>query len=169
MRRSTFAATPLTLLMIHRPLRSWLPLVPLAMAAPSSVADAQAAVEMAQLTIRQRVIIRVPRVGPAPLPVGRTAIAPPVAYRESKGPKCVAANAMAGAAIGAVNVVDLVMQGGARVRAQLDGDCAPLDFYSGFYLKGSPDGMVCAGRDSIRVRSGASCPIKRFRTLKVKR
>ena len=84
-------------------------------------------------------------------------------------PRRVAANAMAGAAIGAVNVVDLVMQGGARVRAQLDGDCAPLDFYSGFYLKGSPDGMVCAGRDSIRVRSGASCPIKRFRTLKVKR
>jgi hypothetical protein len=76
---------------------------------------------------------------------------------------------MAGAAIGAVNVVDLVLQGGSRVRAQLDGDCAPLDFYSGFYLKGSPDGMVCAGRDSIQVRSGASCAIKRFRALKVKR
>jgi len=155
--------------MILRPLQSWLPLVLLALAAPSSVAGAQEVVELAQLTIRQRVIIRVPRVGPAPLPIGRTPIAPPVVYRESKGPKCVAANTMAGAAIGAVNVVDLVLQGGARVRAQLDGDCAPLDFYSGFYLKGSPDGMVCAGRDAIRVRSGASCPIKRFRTLKVKR
>lgn len=156
--------------MIRSALRSWLPLVPLALVGPAAVADAQDGIALAQLTIRQRVIIRVPRVGPAPLPIGRASAAPPpVAYAESKGPRCVAVATMAGAAISAVNVVDLVLGGGARVRAQLDGDCAPLDFYSGFYLKGSPDGMICAGRDAIRVRSGASCAIKRFRTLKVKR
>jgi len=152
------------------PLRSWLALAPLALAAPAAAGGEDASVvELTQLTIRQRVIIRVPRVGPPPLPVGRTPIAPPTAYTESKGPKCVASGTMAGAAIHADGEVDLVLQGGTRVRAQLDGDCAPLDFYSGFYLKGSPDGLVCAGRDAIRVRSGASCPIKRFRALKPKR
>ena len=76
---------------------------------------------------------------------------------------------MAGAAINAPTLVDLVLTGGSRVRAKLDGDCAPLDFYSGFYIRPSADGKVCSGRDSIRVRSGASCTIKQFRALTPKR
>jgi hypothetical protein len=157
--------------MAHPLLRPWLTLAPLALAGPAAAAAVEEPrwVEYAQVTIRQRVIIRVPRVGPAPRPVGRTPMPAPIVYAEKKGPKCIAAASMAGAAVGNVDVVDLVLAGGSRVRAELDGDCAPLDFYSGFYLKPSADGMVCAGRDAIRVRTGARCEIKRFRSLVPKR
>jgi hypothetical protein len=147
-------------------LRPALPLALAAIATPG--ADAQR-VDYAQTTIRQRVIIRVPRMGPPPLPVGRRPISATTEWKEGKGPACVSADTMAGALISGTDTIDLVLRGGARVRVQLDGACPPLGFYTGFYLRGSPDGMVCAGRDPIRVRSGASCPIKRFRTLTPKR
>lgn len=144
-------------------IRPALSLAALAVVAPATAAPADdrapgfSAVQVAQLTIRRRVIIRVP--------VGRVAIPAPIRWKEGKGPKCVAAPLLAGAAVTTANTIDLVLAGGARLRAQLDGDCAPLDFYSGFYLRPADDGQICAGRDTIRVRSGASCPIRRFRTL----
>lgn len=146
-------------------IRSAVPLAVLALAAPAAamVEDRKPA-RVGQVTIHQRTIIRVPLM-PKRAPVGRTRLPVPVTYKESKGPSCVTAAALAGAAITAVNVVDLVLVGGTRLRARLDGDCAPLDFYSGFYLRPAGDGRVCARRDSIRVRSGASCTITRFRML----
>jgi len=144
-------------------LRLSLPLAVTAIAAPAAaVPEDPELVQLAQLTIHQRVIIRVPRMAVAP--VGRRPIPAPVRYKESDGPKCVAANSLAGAAITGEQV-DLVLVGGTRLRARLDGDCGPMDFYSGFYLRPAGDGRVCAGRDAIRVRSGAGCRIKRFRTL----
>jgi len=148
-------------------LRLTLPLAFTAIAAPAAaVPEDREIVQLAQLSIHQRVVIRVPRMAVAP--VGRTPIPAPVRYKEGDGPKCVAANALAGAAISGEHV-DLVMVGGTRLRARLDGDCGPMDFYSGFYLRPAGDGRVCAGRDAIRVRSGASCRITRFRTLTVRR
>ena len=116
-------------------------------------------VEVAQLTIRQRLVIRVPRM---PMPERVTT---PTVWKEKKGPKCLPIASMAGALISSPSQVDLVLQGGARVRAKLDGDCRPLDFYSGFYIRPTADGQVCADRDAIRVRSGASCPIDTFKRL----
>jgi len=43
--------------------------------------------------------------------------------------------------------------------------CPALDFYSGFYLRPSADGQVCADRDTVHARSGGQCGIERFRTL----
>ena len=115
---------------------------------------------LARLTVQQRVVIRVPRMPVAALP------APvPVVWKEKKGPKCVPARGLAGALISPPKQVDLVLVGGKRVRAKLDGDCRPLDFYSGFYVRPSRDGMICADRDAIRVRSGASCRIDEFKLL----
>lgn len=116
--------------------------------------------QLAPLTIQQRVVIRVPRMltTATPLPA-------PTKWKERKGPKCVPAQAMAGALISAGKQVDLVLIGGKRVRAKLDGDCKPLDFYSGFYVRPAKDGMICADRDAIRVRSGASCRIDEFKVL----
>jgi hypothetical protein len=114
------------------------------------------AVLLAQFTIRQQLIIRVPsRLRPPP---------DPVPYREKDGPKCIPADALAGAQISNYGV-DLLLKGGKRVRAKLAGDCPPLDYYSGFYIRQGSDGRVCQDRDSIRVRSGGSCEIERFRTL----
>jgi hypothetical protein len=113
-------------------------------------------VMLAQLTIRQQLIIRVPSRVRRP--------ADPVLYKEKNGPKCIPASVLAGAQISNYGV-DLLLKGGRRVRAKLADDCPPLDYYSGFYIRQGLDGQVCADRDSIRVRSGGSCEIERFRKL----
>ena len=116
---------------------------------------------LAQMTIHERVIIRLPRMAPA----RRAPIPSPTRYKEKKGPKCVAAADLGGALIQVPCAVDLVMSGGKRLRARLDKDCGPLDYYEGFYLRPAADGQVCGGRDVIRMRSGASCGIATFKTL----
>ena len=123
-----------------------------------------AGTELAQVTIHERIIVRVRRMGPPSM------VAPVVTrWKEKRGPKCLAPGTMAGALVSTPGTIDLVMTGGSRYRARLDGDCRQLGFYSGFYLKPASDGMVCAGRDAIHIRSGASCDIKAFRKLVAKR
>ena len=140
-----------------------LALVPGASAQESRIEE----VEVAQLTLHQRIIIRIPR-----LPFTRSrADDPPEGVRwvEKKGPKCVPMVKLEGALIAAPASVDLIIEDGNRVRAKLDKNCPSLDFYSGFYLKPTADGMVCADRDSIRTRSGGSCGIDEFKRLVAKR
>jgi hypothetical protein len=109
-----------------------------------------------RLIVRDEIIWRVPVV-----PLHRT---PAIRWDERKGPKCIAANSMAAAAIADETSVDFLLRDRTRLRANLDSDCPTLDFYGGFYLQ-SDDEKVCAGRDEIRNRMGGSCTIKRFRLL----
>ncbi len=111
-------------------------------------------VVMAQLTVRQRVIIRVPARQPTP---------ERMEWEEAGAPKCIPVGDLAGALISSRGV-DLLLRGGRRIRARLN-RCPPLDYYSGFYIRPGPDGRVCEDRDTIRVRSGGSCEIDRFRLL----
>ncbi len=134
-----------------------LALLAIAASAPTTV---DGRVELAQLTIRQRVVVRVPRMDPPRAPVAK-----PIEWKEKKGPECVPLADLAGAIVTARDRIDLVLRGGKRVRAEFDDDCPNLDFYRGFYLKPAADGMVCADRDVVRARSGAKCPVKRFRKL----
>ncbi len=120
---------------------------------------------LAQLSIHERIIIRVPRMSRAPV----RSYAPPTEWKEHKGPKCVAVSEIAGAMLNKEGAVDLLMDNGTRLRARLDGDCKPLDYYSGFYLKPAADGMICKDRDAIRMRSGASCEIDGFKSLRAKK
>lgn len=122
-------------------------------------------VELAQVTITGRIIVRVPSTRGDAAAADLSLASAPVRWVEKKGPKCIAANQLAGAIVTDTDSVDLVLRGGARVRAQLDDDCGALGYYGGFYLKPSADGQVCARRDSIRTRSGDSCAIGRFRRL----
>lgn len=108
----------------------------------------------AQLTIRQNLIIRVP---------ARQQPAPPMAWKEKSGPKCIPVAALGGAQISR-DGIDLLLKGGDRVRAKLN-RCPPLDYYSGFYIRPGLDGRVCQDRDTIRVRSGGSCEIDVFKSL----
>lgn len=112
------------------------------------------AVFLAQLTIRQQLIIRVPT---------RQQPAEPIRWKEKNGPKCIPADALAGAHVSREGV-DLLLRGGRRIRAKL-GRCPPLDYYSGFYVRPGADGRICEDRDTIRVRSGGSCEIDAFRRL----
>jgi hypothetical protein len=119
------------------------------------------------VTVQQRMIIRVPR-----LPVARSAMsgasagAPtPIRWVEKKTGKCIPVVSLAAAAVTGSDSVDLLLNGGKRLRARFGSDCPALDFYSGFYVTMPKDGKVCAARDSFRARSGGECRIKSFRAL----
>ena len=85
-------------------------------------------------------------------------------WEEEKGPKCLPAAAIAGALLSGPGNIDIVLRNRQRVRAKLDNDCAGLDFYGGLYMQ-TNDGEVCAKRDSIRSRVGATCRIEKFKLL----
>ena len=150
------SAIPSSLLLLAAPA--------MGMGGPQRVQAPAPVVSVTQMTIHERILIRMP------IARGRAADqATPTAWKEKHGPKCIGIGDLGGALIAGPSAVDLVLAGGKRVRARLDGDCQPLDFYAGFYIKPGMDGRVCADRDSIRVRSGASCPIDSFKRLVVKR
>lgn len=119
----------------------------------------------AQVRIQQHIVIRVPRADAVRRVSAPAAPLPPIAWVEKDADKCVQMNRLAGAAITRSDSVDLVLAGGKRVRAKLGKECPALDFYSGFYVKPTKDGMVCARRDTFRSRAGGECQIKAFRTL----
>ena len=118
--------------------------------------------QLAQVSIRQQIIIRVP--------VRSRKVAPPkpspVEWKESRGPRCVAAGTIAGASLLGQNSVDLLLRDKSRVRAKLENACPALDYYYGFYISPNPDGQICADRDVIRSRMGGQCEIEAFRRLR---
>ena len=119
-------------------------------------------IQFAQVTVREQILIRVPaRIRNAPPRPG----AKPIEWKESRGPKCVPMRLIAGATLLSQNSFDLVLSDRSRVRAKLEKSCPALDYYYGFYIRRTPDGQVCADRDSIRSRMGGRCEIERFRTL----
>jgi hypothetical protein len=118
-------------------------------------------VEVTQMTVHQRIVVRVPRMTAAP--------PAPIRWKEHRGPKCIDVNDVAGAVVNGDDTVDLVLIGSRRMRARLERSCRQIGYYSGFYVKPGADGRVCAGRDSIRVRSGAACGISAYKRLEVKR
>jgi hypothetical protein len=137
-------------------------LAPLVLALAPMLAD-RPDVVLAQLTVRERIVVRVRRMPAAPVP------RKPVAWKERKGPRCISPGDLAGVLITKPGAVDMVMYGGKWLRAKLDGECRSLDFYSGIYLKPGTDGQVCADRDVIRARSGANCGIATFKLLQPRR
>ncbi|HKT76940.1 MAG TPA: hypothetical protein VJQ78_09420 [Sphingobium sp.] len=122
------------------------------------------AVRMAQLTIEQRVIIRVPmaRKGKAPARITPQARE---AWKEKKGPRCVALRSIRSASVVVENGVDLLLADNHRYRARLERGCSSMGFYSGFYVEPDEDGSLCSGRDQLQARSGLSCGIDSFRRL----
>ena len=119
------------------------------------------ALQLAQVVIRERVIVRVP----TRVPHERR----PMRWKEKNGPKCMPLEGIAGAALIDGETVDFIVQGGQRLRARLESSCPALDYYNGFYLKPGEDGLICADRDAIHARSGGECQISRFRKLVPKR
>jgi hypothetical protein len=131
---------------------------------------ARAPLHLAQVTIEQRVIIRIPMRRPV---AGRSANresralppGPPIHWVEKKGPRCVSIQDVRGGSITSANGVDLMLDNHKRLRAVLGRQCRPEDLYSGFYIQPDEDGDLCAGRDRVQARSGASCEIMAIKRL----
>lgn len=89
--------------------------------------------------------------------------------QESKGPKCVRLELLAGANIASPTAIDLLLRNGQRLRANLQKGCSTEDFYSGFYLSHSADGQICIKRDTFHSRIGTNCTITKFHNLNIKK
>jgi hypothetical protein len=109
----------------------------------------------------QPIIIRVPSGARQLAPAGASL----VQWRESRGPRCVAASRLIGATLLRENSVDLILRGNSRIRARLQSSCPALDYYRGFYINATDDGRICADRDAIRSRAGGECEIEEFTLL----
>jgi hypothetical protein len=125
----------------------------LAAGAPAAAPPARPA-QYGRAVVREQVIIRFRHAPPTK-----------VEWKEGKGPKCIAARAIAAATLVGKSSVDLILRNRQRVRARLESSCPALDYYYGFYITPNPDGMVCEDRDSVRSRMGGACEIDRFRGL----
>jgi len=112
----------------------------------------------ARMTIRRDTIIRVPA---AP----RKSNARPIKWKEKDAPSCIAWSRMAAAMVSSPTTIDVIVKGGTRYRVKLEKSCQSIDFYSGFYVDGNRDGMVCEDRDMMHARSGGACMIGKFKTL----
>jgi hypothetical protein len=111
--------------------------------------------EVRTLVVQEEVIMRIP---------GRPRPIRPFDWEEKKGPKCIYAGNIRGAALSGRETVDFLLFDRTRLRAELSEDCPALDFYNGFYVT-PEDGRLCARRDEIHSRIGRSCTIERFRRL----
>jgi hypothetical protein len=127
-------------------------------AGASMPAPAQPPRASGQILIREQTVIRVRGRGNTPA----------IQWKEKRGPKCVPARFIAGAAMMGQHSVDLVLRDRRRVRAKLETSCPALDYYYGFYITPNKDGMICADRDIIRSRMGGQCEIDAFRTLEAR-
>jgi len=140
---------------------AFLPTMALALSALLTGTSAPAErVTVAQLQITRSFVIRIPGWRRTPAPP-----APGTQFKEHKGPRCIEAATIGGAAVSAPDSVDFMLKGGQRVRARLEEQCPALDYYSGFYVVPPPDGKICADRDAIHTRSGADCQVDKFRAL----
>lgn len=90
---------------------------------------------------------------------------PTLKWEESKAAKCQPLRSFAAALGTGDRHMDLLLRDGTRLRVRFPKSCRGQDFYAGFYVQPAGDGMLCAGRDSVRARSGMSCRIDRFRRL----
>ena len=121
-----------------------------------------------QVRIEQHIIIRIApgysgpwRDAPPPPPMPQQ----PDHFRRRPMPPCMAVAAIAGVRPMEGNRLMLFMRDRRLVGAELARHCSARDFYQGFYVSANGDGLLCAGRDTIHSRSGATCAIAKVHEL----
>lgn len=118
-----------------------------------------------QVSIEQRVIIRIPRQSAPPANMGSRSKATPMRYKEEKIGKCLLVDKLIATRIGNEHGLDLITRDGAMIRAYLGDGCLASEFYAGAYTERPMDGKLCVDRDLLRARTGAKCEIDKFRLL----
>lgn len=120
-----------------------------------------------QVRIEQRVTIRIAPRDPAIRPSMLAEMAPPAfpsRVVERKVGKCVPVSGIAAVQPDA-GMLLLFMRDQRLISASLEKACSARDFYKGFYLERTGDGLLCVGRDKLHSRAGASCELSRIRQL----
>jgi hypothetical protein len=136
---------------------------------PVAVLDFVDGVTVRQVRIEQRVTIRIAPRDPAVRPSMLARMAPdanePARLAERKMGKCVPVSGIAAVEPDAGGRLLLFMRDQRLVSASLEKACRARDFYSGFYLERTGDGLLCVDRDKLHSRAGVSCGISRMRQL----
>lgn len=120
-----------------------------------------------QARVQQRVIIRIAparRVRQdliAQLPSGEISNR----FQERPMKRCVAVGNIVGVQSGSNNRLILFLRDRRIVSAALEKACSARDFYSGFYVERTADGLLCSGRDTLQSRTGAACNVSRLAQL----
>jgi hypothetical protein len=126
--------------------------------------------ELGQVRIEQRVVIRISPSSPAAreqmmadLTRRRTS---PTSYEEEKLKGCIAISGIVGVEPApAQNRLLLFMRDRRILSAALERACDARDYYAGFYIERSEDGQLCARRDLLQSRAGASCKVAQLNRL----
>ena len=122
----------------------------------------------AQVRIERRVIIRIAPRSPS-LPPDTLAALPQESfeprYVERKIGKCLPVKAIVGVQAERDNRLLLFLRDRRVIAASLEKSCRARDFYSGFYLEHTDDGMLCSGRDKLQSRAGANCALEKIRQV----
>jgi hypothetical protein len=118
-----------------------------------------------QVRIEQRVIIRIApgATRPPPSVDPRRALLSPFPTM-ARGPRTIERRTAQCLPVGAIAGVQpdgsrllLFMRDQRILSATLEKGCNARDYYSGFLVERTSDGMLCAGRDKLLARSGANC------------
>jgi len=125
-----------------------------------------------QVRIEQRVIIRVSPgvVRRAPPDPRRAMLTPFPLFRSSprtierRTAQCMPVGAIAGVQPDGDRLL-LFMRDQRILSTTLEKGCRARDFYSGFLVERTGDGMLCAGRDKLLARSGANCGMGKVRQV----
>lgn len=121
-----------------------------------------------QVRIERRMTIRISPINPSVRENLAAEFARPQSeprYIERRMGKCVPLRSIAAAQTAPGNRLMLYMRDQRIVSARLEKSCRAQDFYSGFYVEPSRDGMLCTDRDKLQARTGAKCELSGLREL----
>ena len=130
--------------------------------------------ELGQVRIEQRVIIRISPSSAAArehmMANFRNESTSRTSYQQERLKGCVSISAIAAVQPEtSKNRLLLFMRDRRVLSASLERACNADDFYSGFYVERSEDGQICAKRDKLQSRAGASCRMSRLNKLVAER
>jgi hypothetical protein len=132
---------------------------------------ARAAAAANQVRIEQRITIRIAPAPPVhdPREMRRSLFDIPTRgfprIEERRMNQCVAVGAIAGVQPDGPSRLMLFLRDQRLVSVALDKTCNARDFYSGFLVERTADGMICAGRDKLHSRSGTHCDLGKLRQM----
>ncbi|RJY08844.1 hypothetical protein [Aurantiacibacter aquimixticola] len=121
-----------------------------------------------QVRIERRVVIRI---GPAASRARTDMLAQlprrpmPTRFAEEDHGDCVDASSIVGVQPSGDNRLLFFTSDRQILAASLEDQCLARAFYAGFYIERSDDGRLCANRENLRSRAGASCQVENFSRL----